>query len=195
MIGLARLVLCSTLLLVCTPFAFADALTISGNVTFDQRNLSFAPPFATGTGNTGIFANFSGGRLDYFLGTVAYVDGVPQTELAFNVVNNNGDVLSYYDETNMVTKTVDPNGNLLVVMNDTGYYTINGGEHMAGWLRLSFTGSGANGSDTLVPFAGEGALAVPTMIAATPEPGSFLLLGTGFLGLAALLRSRSRKPS
>lgn len=190
--GLARVALCGLFLTVCSSPLLADTLTISGNVSFDQRNLSFAPPFATGTNNTGIFAPFSGGTMYYYLGTVAYVDGVPQTELAFSIVNAQGDTLSYYDETNVATKSLDANGDLSVVMNDTGYYTINGGDHLAGTLQLAFTGTSADGSQTLVPFAGTGALAVPTVVSATPEPGSVFLLGTGFLGMAAFLRPRAR---
>lgn len=190
--GLARATLCGLFLVVCSSPALADTLTISANVSFDQRNLSFAPPFTTGTNNTGIFAPFSGGTLNYYLGSVAYVDGVPQTELVFSIVNSTGDTLSYYDETNVATKSLDANGDLSVVMNDTGYYTIDGGAPIAGTLQVSFTGTTANGSDTLVPFLGEGGLAVPTVIAATPEPGSVFLLGTGFLGMAAFLRSRAR---
>lgn len=190
--GLARAAFCGLFLTVCSSPLFADTLSISGNVSFDQRNLSFAPPFATGNNNTGIFAPFSGGTMYYYLGSVAYVDGVPQTELAFSIVNAQGDTLSYYDETNVASKSLDANGNLSVLMDDTGYYTINGGQHIAGTLQLSFTGTSAEGSQTLVPFLGEGGLAVPTVIAATPEPGSVLFLGTGLLAMAWFVRSRAR---
>lgn len=195
MIGLARLALCSTLLAVCTPLALADSVSVTGNVSFTQDSLTFAPPFATQT-DTGIFSAFSGGTVNYMLGTVNYMLGLPQTVLAFTITNASGDVLSFYDQVNSPTQRYDAAGNLDVVLDETGYYTINGGDQLAGDFNLGFNGNTPGGSSTNVPFLGTGEIFQPVVSSAaavTPEPNSLLLLSTGLLCSAFLLRSGRRR--
>ncbi len=189
--GPVRFVVGSLFLAVCTPLALADSVSVIGSVSFTPDCLTFAPPFATGN-NSGLFSNFSGGTVNYLLGTVPYVDGVPQTELAFTITAGNGDVLSFYDQVNSPLKSYDGNGNLDVALNETGYYTVNGGAEMAGSFDLNLLGTSSTGADAKVAFLGTGELFTPTPAAVTPEPGSILLFGTGLLGAAAVLQTRRK---
>ena len=193
MSGLVRLALCSTLLSVCTLPALADSVSVTGNVSFTPSSLTFAPPFAT-QNDSGIFSRFGAGTVNYMLGTVNYTLGIPQSELAFTITNGSGDVLAFYDQVNSPTQTFDANGNLQVTLDETGYYTFNGGQAYAGIFNLGFDGTTPLGAANNVPFLGTGELLVPPPVfaAIAPEPGSLLLLSTGFLGLAGLLRNRWR---
>ncbi len=190
--GLVRLAVCSTFLAVCAPAALADSVTVTGNVSFSPDSLTFAPPFATQT-NTGLFAAFSGGTVNYLLGTVPYTLGLPQTVLAFTISNTHGDVLAFYDEMNAPVQSRDGSGNLNVTLNETGYYTLNGGGPLAGTFDLSFNGNTPSGSASNVPFLGTGSLLVPTvpmMAAVTPEPNSLLLMSTGLFASALFSHKR-----
>jgi len=192
MIGLVRLAVCSLFLVVCSPFAMADSLTVTGNVSFTPSSLTFAPPFAT-QADSGIFSQFSSGQVNYFLGTVPYTNGFPQTEEAFTITSNGtGDVLAFYAVVNSPTQSYDASGNLEVTLDETGYYTLNGGPELAGTFDLGFDGTSPSGSTANVPFLGTGELTQAVSTAVAPEPGSFALLGTGFLALAVVVRTRRK---
>jgi hypothetical protein len=189
MTGLSRFLLCLVFLAVCSPFALADQLVVTGFVSFNQNSLSFAPPFAT-QADTGIFSSYSNGTVGYFLGTVPYTNGFPQTEEAFMINGSDGNTLTFYAQVNNPTQTIGADGNLDVTLDETGYYVINGGSPIAGTFDLSFNGTSPTGSTTNVMFTGTGSFTDAITTGVAPEPGSFLLMGTGFLALAGLVRSR-----
>ena len=206
--GFARIVVCGTFLTVCSSFAVADSVSVTGNVSFTPSSLTFAPPFAT-QADSGVFSAFAGGSVNYMLGTVSYIYGLPQTEEAFTITSGNN-VLAFYDQVNSPILSYDAGGNLDVTLDETGYYTFNGGTGYAGTFDLSFAGDSPNGSTSNVGFLGTGAfigaapivnLNAPTpdptanATAITPEPESFLLMGTGFLAVAGLVRRRRRSVS
>jgi hypothetical protein len=191
MTGLSRLFLCVVFVLFCSRLALADQLVVTGNVSFTQNSLSFAPPFATHS-DTGFFSSYGTGTVNYFLGTVAYTNGFPQTVEAFSITNLNGDTLAFYAQVNNPTQSIGSDGNLDVTLDETGYYTINGGPALAGTFDLAFNGTSPTGSATNVQFVGTGELTDAVLAGVAPEPGSFLLMGTGFLAMAGLVRSRRR---
>ena len=190
--GLVGPVFCGILLSVCSSGAFADSVSITGNVSFTTTSLTFAPPFAT-QADSGIFSTFSGGTVNYMLGTVPYMNNVPGTEEAFSITSG-GNVLAFWDENNSPSQSYDASGNLDVVLDETGYYTFNGGQVTDGYFDVVFNGDSPTGSTSNVGFLGTGALTGPPPVfpatAITPEPGSFLLMGTGFLAMAGLVRRR-----
>ncbi len=204
--GFVPLVVCSTCFAVCSPFALADSVSVTGNVSFTPSSLTFAPPFAT-QADSGIFSAFAGGTVNYMLGTVPYIYGLPQTVEAFTITSGNN-VLAFWDQVNAPVLFYDTSGNLDVTLNETGYYTFNGEAASEGIFDVSFNGNSPDGSTSNVAFLGTGGLlgpapsidlnaATPDPVveasAVSPEPDSILLMGTGFLGLAGFARSRRRK--
>ncbi len=194
--GLARLVACITFLVVCSTSALADTVTVSGYVNFDQTYATFSSPFSTAT-NTSYFSSFSDGTVVYLPGTIPYMysvlNGLQET---FTITNQSGDVLAYYNQANTPSSALDANGNLVVTLDESGFYTINGGQQQSGFFDLTLLGTSATGASSNVAFTGVGGLDIPSppTTEITPEPTSIMLLGTGMLGAALLLRNRSRRP-
>lgn len=191
--GLARFVACS-IFLVCSTSAIADTLSVNGYVSFDQTNAYFSAPYMS-TADSGYFAAFSDGSAQYLLGTVAYMDGVlGGTQETFTFTDANGDVLAYYNQHNSPSQSM-VNGDLVVTLDETGYYTVNGGPEEAGFLDVVLNGTSATGAASNVQFFATGGLDTPTVLPANvaPEPASILLMGTGLMSAAMFLRKRGRR--
>lgn len=187
-----RLLAISALFFATATLAVADpvstSINVSGHDTFSNSSLTFISPFAS-LGDSGAFANFTGGTVDYFLGTVDPLDSVVSLGV-FSITDSTGNVLTFYTTDNAATLFNDPTTGYLDLTNDeTGYYTLNGGPQMAGFFDVTFYGTSANGAVD-ESFSGSGGLD-PGAIA--PEPASWLLLGTALVALASTaLFSRRR---
>jgi hypothetical protein len=216
-------VLISGVLLTVAPMALADStnsLNVGGTVAYTPTTLNVSS--LTTSGNTGSAASFDGGKVTYLLNTTDYLDTVTGSLALFTVTDGSGNTLTFYTTHNGVSTSLDPStGNLDVKLDETGYYVVNGGSQMAGYFDVNlngnspdgssgyaFTGSGGLGNmptGTFDPPAGSshpgftlnlGSITDPPSAAdlsAAPEPASFVLLGSGLLGLAALLSNRRRR--
>lgn len=190
---LAKLLACSTFLCVAGSIAKADVVTggveVSGGASYDYSSLSFVKPFATNQ-DTGLFAPFAGGTVDYLLGTVDYMDAIGAPLKTFTITNASGDVLTFYDVVNDPTQTLNPlTGFLDVYLQETGFYTINNGPVLAGTFNLQLSGSSVMGASMTV-FDGTGEASA--FVGDAPEPASCFLMGSGLFGLAGLCAFKRR---
>lgn len=187
----ARLLMLGALLLTVAPFALADStvINISGHDTFTASSLTFITPFAS-VGDKGLASSFSDGTVDYLLGTVNYMDNVSLLKV-FTVTNSAGDVLTFFDTHNDATSVVDPaTGFLNITLDETGYYSVNGGPAMSGYFDVTFPGNSADGQSG-GSFLGSGGFR--NALGIGPEPPTALYLGSALFGMAALLYVRRRK--
>jgi hypothetical protein len=187
-----KLLLLGALLPAVAPFALADSsvVNVSGHDAFNGSSLTFITPFAS-NGNTGFVSSFSGGTVDYLLGTVDYMDSVSLLEV-FTITNGSGDVLAFFDTGNNASSSIDSTtGFLDITLDETGYYTLNGGDPLAGYFNVTFDGNSANGQSAGT-FAGSGEVTGPVDVA--PEPPPSLLLGSALLAMASLFYIRRRIP-
>lgn len=181
------------LFFVTASVALADpvsaSVNVSGHDTFTTSSLTFISPFAS-LGDSGIFSSFTNGTVDYFLGTVDPL-GSANNLRVFSVTDASGNVLTFYDNDNAATPFTDAStGYLDLTLDETGYYTLNGGPAMAGFIDVTFYGTSDTGSIG-EDFTSSGGLLDPTGVA--PEPSSYLLLGTAGLAWAgACFYSRRR---
>lgn len=189
----AKLLLLGVLLPAVAPFALADStvVNVSGHDAFNASSLTFITPFAS-IGDTGLASSFSNGTVDYLLGTVDYMDGVSLLEV-FTITNGSGGVLTFFDTHNGASSSIDSDtGFLNVTLDETGYYTLNGGPALAGFFNVTFDGNSVNGQSAGT-FAGSGGIFGAMGMA--PEPPTALCLGSALFGITALLYARRRKVS
>jgi hypothetical protein len=189
----SRFLAIGALFFVAASAALADpvsgSINVSGHDTFTTSALTFISPFAS-LGDSGVFSGFTNGTVDYYLGTVPPLGGAWNLKV-FSVTDGSGNVLTFFDDHNAATPFTDSStGYLDLTLDETGYYTINGGPGMAGFIDVTFYGTSATGS-TGENFSSSGGLLDPAGVA--PEPSSYLLLGTAIFALAgAYFYSRRR---
>jgi hypothetical protein len=187
----ARLLLLSASLTILAPLALADStvVNVSGHDSFNSSSLTFITPFSS-SGDTGLASSFSDGTVDYLLGTVNYMDSVSLLKV-FTITNGTGDVLTFFDIGNNASSGIDPaTGFLNITLDETGYYTFNGGPALAGFFDVTFAGNSAGGQSAGT-FTGSGG--ITDSIGVAPEPATASLLGSALFGMAALLYVRRRK--
>lgn len=201
---LAKILVIGGLLVGAAPFMAAQSagtLNLSGNVSFNASTLTFIQPFSS-TDDSGLFANFSGGSVNYLLGTTDYLDTISSPLEIFTVTNSSGNTLGFYDTDNDVTAGLNSTTGLWdITLDESGYYTVNGETEMPGNFDLTLIGDTPYGSDGEA-FSGAGSVfdlnnANPTffnepLAVVASEPASGLLLGSGLLGLAMLIYMRRR---
>jgi hypothetical protein len=201
-----------TLALACTAAANANPVILNASFSGPVGGYTYQPATVTGwtfTGGTGVQANGSAwgfsnapgssaqsAFLQSYIGPLSAPTGAPSSSISQDVAGlTSGDTyaISFYLEqrpgygANPVTVTID--GVTLTVAtapdNDTWTkytedFTYNGGSDV---LSFSVTGSGVGQYDNDTGLA-------DVSIAATPEPGTLLMLGTGLFGFAAFARRK-----
>ena len=148
----------------------SDSYTSGGAITFDN-------PAFVGDGSSGSFTYFTAGT-------------------PFTVNSNGSFTITENGETASFVVTSVTSGTILIGSNPvettldatgTGTFTMSGFVNGIGLATFVDTSQSLDGVNELTTFS-----ASTDVVAPTPEPGSLLLLGTGFLGSAGLLLRRRR---
>ncbi len=180
----ARLAALGAVLAASAPLAFATPIsgsvsvneTVGGSVKFDNNSIVFNP---------------DSGRISNATGTTSVYQGLLATLSDFTYASANGVTLF---------TVTDPSGTLAYTLTDANVAFYN-----AGLGLLDVTGDGvfsetgyADTAGTFLLTASDSGVTdfeITSTAAATPEPNSLLLMGTGLLGAAGLLVSRRRNAS
>ena len=176
--------------LVLTPVAFADPIVGSldvggGNDQWTTTNITFTNVNATGRDFTGTFQTVFGN------GTAAAT--ILTNPITFNdpdkLIFEVGDYLATFTITNAINIVYD--GVDFLNVTGSGYLTMAGYDDTRAVFNLTSTDTnsnrGASGS------SGYSFVVTTYGVAVTPEPTSLLLLGSGMLGLAGMLRRKMAK--
>lgn len=148
----------------------SDSYTSGGAITFDN-------PAFVGDGSTGSFTYFTAGTPFTVNSNGSFTITENGETASFVVTSVTSDTVS--SGPMPVETTLDATG--------TGTFTMSGFVNGIGLATFVDTSQSLDGVNELTTFS-----ASTDVVAPTPEPGSLLLLGTGFLGSAGLLLRRRR---